>query len=178
MPGTIVEVSPGNLTNLNRLQGAKTNKRFAGSEENAVGADEQQALQEVKEALDSEQYDRAQKKNVKESGLLSFFDDELFDLKEDLTSFRFLAFYNIPKVKFAVDFAFYLIYVVQLTFLAVNLRFVNPDCTTPLNTSCTNADVGYLAVAEIGWNESKRRKLPSHTLEVASQACPLRTCGS
>lgn len=61
---------------------------------------------------------------------------QVADIRDDIVSFRFLAFYDIPKVKFVLDFAFYVVYVIQNTWIAIQLRQVN--CSTlslPLSLS-------------------------------------------
>jgi preprotein translocase subunit Sec61beta len=155
LPGTIVEVSPVSLPHEHVLSGPSVTEKFKDLEaDNEVGADEQQALQEMREALSiGEDEEREKAMKLKEAGLLSFLDDEVTDLREDLKSFRFLAFYNIPKVKFVLDFFFYIIYVVQNTFIAIRLRQVDPNCVNALNMSCTNEDAGYTTASPISVNE-------------------------
>ena len=92
---------------------------------------------EALETADTEAREKAQA--LKESGLLAFFDDEVADLRDDITSFRFIAFYNIPKVKFVTDFFFYIVYVVQATYIAINLRRVDPACVNWQRLPCDAA---------------------------------------
>lgn len=157
LPGTFVEVSPVSLKNKSSvLSGPKVNEMFNDDSEEtrSVGADEQQALQEIREALeqgDAEVRDKEQA--IKEGGMFAFLDEEVSDIWDDLKSFRFLAFYNIPKVKFVLDFFFYIVYVVQNTFIAINLRRVDVDCVNVVKAPCTNEDAGYTIVAPISINE-------------------------
>ncbi len=151
LPGLIIEVDGVGLRNVT--------VEIASAEEEAVEDDEQQALREVQEIIDAA-HDKAHDKARTHSNLQNLFaisaflEDEVTDIKADLSSFRFLAFYNVPKVKFAIDFAFYIGYVVQLTILATSLRTVDTSCGLTLNTTCDATVAGYLAVdAQIGWNE-------------------------
>ena len=157
LPGTIVEVSPGSLVNERVLSGPLVTEKFkngTSADDQAIGADEQQALQEMREALETAETEATEKDtSLRERGLKAFFDEEMADLADDLTSFRFLAFYGIPKVKFALDFFFYIVYVVQNTFIAINLRQVDATCVNALGEPCTNEDVGYTTVASISVNE-------------------------
>ena len=58
------------------------------------------------------------------------------------------------QVKFVLDFFFYIVYVVQNTFIAINLRQVDPDCVNALTREpCTIEDEGYTTVANVSLNE-------------------------
>ena len=52
-----------------------------------------------------------------------------------------------------LDFFFYIVYVVQNTFIATNLRQVDATCVNALGEPCTNEDDGYTTVAAISVNE-------------------------
>lgn len=146
LPGTIIEVDSVGLRNVGISN--------ASAEEDTVEDDEQQALREVQQVIDAAKDKAQSRSHLLASNMISqLLEEEVTDLKADISSWRFLAFYNVPKVKFAVDFAFYILFVVQLTVLATSLRSVDTSCGI-FNATCAPTDPGYLHVdATIGWNE-------------------------